>query len=66
VSGFSVEKETALKSGDHVKVIGRDGFFVFLEETQGTVTLRPGGKKSPEQVTLAIPMQQVISLEKTK
>ena len=28
---------------DHVTVIGRDGFYVFLKEVQGTATLRVGG-----------------------
>jgi hypothetical protein len=58
--------EPTLKQGDHVKVIGRDGFYVFLKEVQGTATLRAGGAKSPDESTLAIPTNQVISLEKTE
>ncbi|MGA2885872.1 MAG: hypothetical protein ABSE80_12055 [Halobacteriota archaeon] len=53
-----------MKQGDHVKVMGRDGFYVFLKEFQGTATLRVGGAKSPDKPTLAIPISQVISLEK--
>jgi hypothetical protein len=41
-----------MKQGDHVKVLGRDGFYVFLKEVQGTATLRAGGAKSPEKSTL--------------
>jgi hypothetical protein len=55
-----------MKRGDHVKVLGRDGFYVFLEEAQGTATLRAGAVRSLDQPTLAIPIDQVISLEKTK
>jgi hypothetical protein len=33
---------------DHVKVIGRDGFYVFLKEVQGTATLRVGGSNPDE------------------
>jgi len=53
-----------MKQGDFVKVIGRDGFYVFLEEVQGTATLRVGGAKSPNTPTLAIPINRVLSLEK--
>ena len=53
-----------MKQGDFVKVIGRDGFYVFLEEVQGTATLRVGGAKSPDTPTLAIPINRVLSLEK--
>jgi hypothetical protein len=55
-----------MKPGDHVKVIGRDGFYVFLKEVQGTATLRVGGAKSPDTPTLAIPINRVVSLEKTE
>jgi hypothetical protein len=54
-----------MKLGDYVKVMGRDGFYVFLKEVQGTATLRPGGAKSPDTPTLAIPINRVVSLEKT-
>ena len=55
-----------MKPGDHVKIIGRDGFYVFLKEVQGTATVRLGSAKSPDEATLAIPIQQVVSLEPTK
>jgi hypothetical protein len=54
-----------MKQGDHVKIIGRDGFYVFLKEAQGTATLRVGGAKSPDIPTLAIAINQVVSLETT-
>ena len=53
-----------MKQGDHVKVMGRDGFYVFLKEVHGTATLRLGGAKSPDTPTLAIPINRVVSLEK--
>lgn len=53
-----------MKQGDHVKVIGRDGFYVFLNEVQGTATLRASGAKGADETTLAIPMNKVVSLEK--
>jgi hypothetical protein len=49
-----------MKQGDHVKVMGRDGFYVFLKEAQGTATLRAGGA---DKSILAIPINHVISLE---
>jgi hypothetical protein len=52
-----------MKQGDHVKIIGRDGFYLFLKEVQGTATLRVGGAKSPDTPTLAIAINQVVSLE---
>ena len=55
-----------MKQGDHVKVIGRDGFYVFLKEVQGTATLRVGGAKSPDTPTLAIAINRVVSLETIK
>jgi hypothetical protein len=55
-----------MKPGDHVKVIGRDGFYLFLKEVQGMATLRVGGAKSPDIPTLAIPINRVVSLEKTE
>ena len=54
-----------MKQGDHVKVIGRDGFYVFLKEVQGTATLGAGGA-NPDKPTLAIPIDMVVSLEKTR
>jgi len=55
-----------MTQGDHVKVIGRDGFYVFLKEVQGTATLRVGGAKSPDTPTLAIAINRVVSLETIK
>lgn len=55
-----------MKAGDHVKVIGRDGFYVFLKEEQGTATLQAAGAKSANKPILAVPTNQVVSLEKTK
>lgn len=54
--------------GDHVRIIGRDGLYVFLKEVQGTATLRVAsrksavGKKSLDEA-LAIPIGHVVSLE---
>jgi hypothetical protein len=56
-------KQKIMKQGDHVKVIGRDGFYVFLKEVQGTATLRVGGAKRPDTPTLAIAINRVVSLE---
>lgn len=53
-----------MKQGDHVKVIGRDGFYVFLKEVQGTATLRASAAKSTDEPTFAIPISKVVSLEK--
>ena len=55
-----------MRPGDHVKVMGRDGFYVFLKEVQGTATLRVGGAKSPDTPTLTIAINQVVSLETKK
>jgi hypothetical protein len=55
-----------MKQGDHVKVIGKDGFYVFLKEVQGTATLRVGGARSPDTPTLAIPINRIVSLEKVE
>jgi hypothetical protein len=53
-----------MKHGDHVKVIGRDEVYVFLKGVQGMATLRRGGK-SPNEPALAIPIDNVLSLEQT-
>jgi hypothetical protein len=58
--------EATIKQGDYVKIIGKDGFYVFLKEFQGTATLRAGGAKSPDKSTLAIPLNRLISLEQTE
>jgi hypothetical protein len=51
-----------MKHGDHVRVIGRDGIYVFLKDVQGVATLRRGGKR-PDEPTIPIPIGNVISLE---
>ena len=55
-----------MQPGDHVKIIGRDGFYVFLKEAQGTATVRLGSTKSPDEPTLTIPIRQLVSLEPAK
>ena len=55
-----------MKHGDHVKVMGKDGFYVFLKEVQGMATLRVGGAKSPDTPTLAIAINHGVSLETTE
>ncbi len=55
-----------MEQGDYVKIMGRDGFYVFLKEVQGRATLRVGGTNCSDQPTLEIPINQVISLERTK
>jgi hypothetical protein len=66
ISAFtsSGHRSLFMKQGDHVKVIGRDGFYVFLREDQGTATLRAGGVPGPGETTLAIPISRIVSLEK--
>jgi hypothetical protein len=59
-------KETAMKPGDYVKIIGRDGFYMFLKEAQGTATLQIGGAKNLDKPCVAVPMSAVVSLEKTE
>jgi hypothetical protein len=56
-------KEATLEKGDHVKVMGKDGFYVFLAEVQGRATLRVGGANNIEHPTLDVPINQVVSLE---
>jgi hypothetical protein len=55
--------EATIRQGDHVKIMGRDGFYVFLKEVQGTATLRAGGADILDKSTLAIPINRIISLE---
>jgi len=62
----ALDRSYFMKPGDHVKIIGRDGFYVLLKEVQGTATLRSGSARSPDEPTLAIPINQVVSLEPTK
>jgi hypothetical protein len=54
-----------MEHGDHVRIIGRDGLYVFVKEVQGRATLRLGSTKRPDEPTLSIPINQVFSLEKT-
>jgi hypothetical protein len=53
-----------MQNGDHVKITGKDGVYVFLTEVQGTATVRRGGKGRDEP-TLAVPTDDVVSLEQT-
>jgi len=55
-----------MESGDHVKIIGRDGFYLFLNEVQGTATLQAAGTKGSSEPALAIPINQIVSLEPTR
>jgi hypothetical protein len=54
-----------MKEGDFVKVMGKDGFYLFLKEVQGEATLREGSAKNSGAATFTIPMGRVVSLEKT-
>lgn len=55
-----------MKQEDFVKVMGRDGFYLFLKEAQGTATLREGSAKSAGAPTFAVPMGGVVSQEKAR
>jgi hypothetical protein len=59
-------KETDMKQGDFVKILGRDGFYLFLKEVQGEATVREGSVKRSGAPTFTIPMGRVVSLEKTE
>ena len=59
------QRERSMKQGDHVKVMGIDGFYVFLKEVQGTATLRVCSTNDPDKPTIAIAIDRVVSLEKT-
>jgi hypothetical protein len=54
-----------MKHGDHVKIIGRDGFYVFLKEDKGMAVLEPGSARLLDKPCIAIPISKVVSLEKT-
>jgi hypothetical protein len=54
-----------MKQGDHVKVMGIDGFYVFLNEVQGMGTLRVCSTNDPDKPTIAIAIDRVVSLEKS-
>jgi hypothetical protein len=57
--------EATMQHGDHVEITGKeDEVYVFLTEVQGTATLRWAGKGGHEP-TLAIPIDDVVSLEQT-
>jgi hypothetical protein len=58
------QRERSMKQGDHVKIMGIAGFYVFLKEVQGTATLRVGSANGPDQPTIAIAIDRVVSLEK--
>jgi hypothetical protein len=51
-----------MKQGDHVKVTGIDGFYVFLKEVQGMATLRVCSTNDPDKPTIAIAIDRVVSL----
>ena len=59
VCGRSAAEQVTMRQEDRVQVIGRDGLYVFLNELQGTATLRIGGAKSPDTPTLTIAMHLV-------
>jgi hypothetical protein len=54
-----------MNHGDHVKIIGRDGFYVFLKEDGGMAILKASSAKLLDNRVLAIPISKVVSLEKT-
>ena len=55
-----------MEHGDHVRVMGRDGLYVFVKEVQGTATLRLGStKRRDETPPYSIPIDRVFSLEQT-
>jgi hypothetical protein len=54
-----------MNHGDHVKIIGRDGFYVFLKEDEGMAILELGSARLLHNPVLAIPISKVVSLEKT-
>jgi hypothetical protein len=54
-----------MKLGDHVKVTGIDGFYVFLKEVQGTATLKVCSTNDPDKPTISIAIDRVVSLEKS-
>jgi hypothetical protein len=57
------DKEATLEKGDHVKVMGKDGFYIFVAEVQGNAILRVGGTESTEHLTIDVPVNLVVSLE---
>ena len=57
------QKEATLEKGDYVKVMGKDGFYIFMAEVQGKAILRVGGAESTEHLTIDVPMNKVVSLE---
>jgi hypothetical protein len=52
-----------MKQGDHVKVTGIDGFYVFLKEVQGMATLRVCSTNDRDKPTIAVAIDRVVSLE---
>jgi hypothetical protein len=55
-----------MKQGDHVKIMGRDGFYEFETEAQGMAILRLCDKNSADNPRVSIPIHQVLSLETTE
>jgi hypothetical protein len=66
LSVLDSQRRGAIERGDHVKVIGTDGFYTFLKQAQGMATLQRGDAKSPDEPTLAVPFDRVVSLEHTR
>jgi hypothetical protein len=54
-----------MNHGDHVKIIGRAGFYVFLKEDEGMAILEAGGARLLGNPVIAIPVSKGVSLEKT-
>jgi hypothetical protein len=54
-----------MKQGDHVKVTGIDGFYVFLKEVQGIATLKVCSTNDPDKPTIAVAIGRVVCLQTT-
>jgi hypothetical protein len=61
--GPVVQKEIIVEKGDHVKIMGKDGFYVFVAEIQGRAILRVSSATSLKAPTFDVPINRVISLE---
>jgi hypothetical protein len=55
-----------MKPGDHVKIIGKDGFYIFLKDVQGTATVQAGSAENRGETMLDIPVRLVVSLERNE
>jgi hypothetical protein len=62
---FKGQRGENMKQGDHVKVTGIDGFYVFLKEAQGMATLKVCSTNDPDKPTIAIAIDRVVSLKTT-